>query len=267
MCRGTLLFLAGLLCFAGIGSGASAATITMLFFPLTGEVRMQNVSAVPFEFVFYSITSPSGSLNGTNGVWKSITDTYDASGNGFVDPVNNWMEISPGPGDPTVAVDELTEGVFVGTTPGVLPASRTISLGKIWNPNAAAIPDVDVEVLQSDNQPATVSVDFVLDGDYNLDDVVDEEDLAFWKTAFGFTFAPFIDGNLNGVVDAADYTVWRDHFGASLLGTAFASESADAGSAAVAVSAVVPEPSTFSLAFLAISALFGRRYWSRLSTA
>jgi hypothetical protein len=259
MCRRPLLILIVLLWACGINSHAPAATVRMIFYPLTGEVRMQNVSAVPFEFVFYSITSPIGSLNGANGVWTSITDTYDAGGNGFIDPINHWMEFSN-------QSDELTEGKLLGPTPGALPASRTISLGNIWDSVAAPEPDLEVEVIQHDGLPATVIVDYSLDGDYNLDDKVDHGDYVTWKNSFGFTFAPFIDGNLNGVVDAADYTVWRDHLGDTLIGTAFASESELPGLSALSIAAAVPEPSAGLLFALAMSWLL-HRYWTRCSTA
>jgi len=47
-------------------------------------------------------------------------------------------------------------------------------------------------------------------GDYNGDRVVDLDDYAFWKAAYGGTnFAA--DGNGDGRVDAGDYVVWRNH--------------------------------------------------------
>ncbi|MCI0492822.1 MAG: hypothetical protein L0Z07_07780, partial [Planctomycetes bacterium] len=103
------------------GVAAHAAGVTVRLFPFTGEVRLQNDYNDPFEFVFYSLASPSGALNGANGVWTSISDTYDAppGGNGFIDPFNDWVEI-------TALSTELTEGLFVGTTPGSLAPLRSI---------------------------------------------------------------------------------------------------------------------------------------------
>ena len=105
---------------------ASAANLTLQLYPLTGEMRLLNSGSTPFQFVFYEIKSPSGGLNGASGVWTSISDTYDASGNGFIDPVNNWTELSSTPTD-------LAEGALFGLG-GALPAYRSIVLGIFGTP-------------------------------------------------------------------------------------------------------------------------------------
>ena len=72
-----------------------APDVKLFLFPLTGEVRIANDGSTDLTFVFYSLSSPSGALNGTNGVWTSIADTYDASGNGFIDATHEWTELTP----------------------------------------------------------------------------------------------------------------------------------------------------------------------------
>ena len=86
-----------------------------------------------------------------------------------------------------------------------------------------------------------------LAGDYNGDGSVNSSDYNIWKTAFGSTALPLVDGNRNGVVDAADYTVWRDNLGAST----------GAGSIS---SLPTPEPTSMNLvlAVLIISKSFQR---------
>ena len=56
-----------------------------------------------------------------------------------------------------------------------------------------------------------------LEGDYDLDGDVDEDDEAFWRISFGSTIGDGMqaDGNGDGAVDAADYTLWRDRYEAS----------------------------------------------------
>jgi subtilisin family serine protease len=51
-------------------------------------------------------------------------------------------------------------------------------------------------------------------GDYNADDLVNDDDYLLWKSTFGSTTDLRADGNMNGVVDSGDYTVWRNNLGA-----------------------------------------------------
>jgi len=76
-------------------------------------------------------------------------------------------------------------------------------------------------------------------GDFNHDTAVDSADYALWKSEFGSTTAPDVDGNGNGVDDAADYTIWRDNFNTG------------SGQAAT-LSTSVPEPWTLGLAWCAL---------------
>ncbi|MGD9632307.1 MAG: glycosyl hydrolase family 8 [Pirellulales bacterium] len=58
--------------------------------------------------------------------------------------------------------------------------------------------------------PLTVLASTPLAGDFDRDGVVDGDDYAAWRAAFGSTTSPNVDGNGDGVVDAADFTIWRD---------------------------------------------------------
>src|SRR5262245_40045903 len=174
-------------------------------FPLTGEVRLRNPSASAVPFVFYSIKSPSGALNSSPAVWKSITDLYDVSGNGFIDPAFNWTKISS-----TTA--ELTEGAFSGPG-GSLAAFRSVTLGSIWNPALYPSHDLTFSVLKADMSPVTITVVPSVVGDYDGNKIVNGLDYNTWRQSFGSTTSLAADGNLNGIVDAADYVIYRDHFG------------------------------------------------------
>lgn len=54
----------------------------------------------------------------------------------------------------------------------------------------------------------TISVLNVPDGDYNLDGVVDQADIAIWHATLGSRTNAAADGNGDGVVDQADFDLW-----------------------------------------------------------
>lgn len=233
---------------------AQATSVTVQLFPFTGEVRLLNENADPFGFTLYSLTSASNALNGSPAVWKSIADTYDVSGNGFIDPTNSWLKLSTGP-------MQLSEAVFAGTG-GVLPAYRAISLGNIWNPNAVPSPDIVPLVKLPNGSDATVIVRQMIDGDYFRNDIVDDLDYQFWKSSFGMTGASyFADGNIDGIIDAADYTIWQDNFGLSLPASGDGPEEMGGGSLSVSGLSInaVPEPACLML-LVAGAGLFVHRF-------
>ncbi|TWU00573.1 Rhamnogalacturonan endolyase YesW precursor [Botrimarina colliarenosi] len=54
-----------------------------------------------------------------------------------------------------------------------------------------------------------------LEGDYNLDGVVNAADYTVWRDSLGSEMNLVADGNHNGVVDAADHAVWAANYGAT----------------------------------------------------
>jgi hypothetical protein len=97
---------------SGIASvpDTALADLRAQLFPLTGEVRLLNPTGAPVPFVFYSIESTSGALNGSGAVWLSIAENYDqpsgpTPGNGLIDPNGNWIKLSS-------AAGQLTEGAL-----------------------------------------------------------------------------------------------------------------------------------------------------------
>jgi hypothetical protein len=225
---------------------ARAVGVFVQLFPLTGEIRLRNKDAAAFPFILYSIDSPSGALNSSSSVWKSISDTYDVSGNGFIDSTTNWTKLASSP-------MELSEGVFAGPG-GSLPGMRSISLGNIWNPNAVSIPDLVVEVRDPANQLAPVTIEYALDGDYSGNNAVDSLDYSIWRPFFGSSSILLADGNLNGTIDAADYVVWRDNLGKSIPSFS-TSNGLEIGRGALVVGAAVPEPASAMLLILACAGL------------
>ena len=86
-----------------------------------------------------------------------------------------------------------------------------------------------------------------LPGDFNGDDVVDEDDYTVWRDNLGAANESAINDNGNHLsgVDAADYDVWKAGFG----------QSAGAG----AGSSAVPEPATFVILLSAMLAALMQR--------
>jgi hypothetical protein len=241
---------AGVLCWLAstASSPAVAATLTAQLFPKTGEVRLKNTDpSTAVQIVFYSIKSDSGALNGSPGVWTSVSDRYDAPiapspGNGFVDPNGAWIQIS-------TSTTELAEGALDADAGRILP-QRSVSLGQIWNPNATTLPDLTFTATSLNGQPIEVFGDLAIDGDYFPGGVVDSLDYIIWRLYYGSTAAPGVllaDGNLNGIVDAADYVVWRNNLGMSVPGAALSAASG-AGQPATVSGTIVAEPAASSLA-------------------
>lgn len=228
------LFAAMLACAGAQGAlSAPAADVYVQLFPLTGEIRLRNKDATALSLAYYSLGSTTGTLNGSPLLWNSISDKYDVSGNGFIDPVSNWTKLSS-------SATELAEGVFSGPG-GSLAAERAISLGKIWTPSLT--PGLSASVQNSSGVSANVTFEFALDGDYFRDGVVDQLDLDRWLQTFGST-TPDADGSLNGVVDAADYAIWRNNLGKSIPTLIVASGSGLVQGAGLLASAAVPEPAS-----------------------
>lgn len=240
----SLLLMAVALVAASRAEVSAAASVEVQLYPLSGEVRLANPNSTPFNFVFYELDSPGGTFTGVPADWISITDNYDASGNGAVDPVNQWVEFAS-------SSTSIAEGLLVGSGSHLSPYS-SISLGPIWDSEAVKPNDINVTILDGNSQVSDFELVIAIPGDYNRDLVVDAVDYTIWSGAFGSSTSPFADGNLDGVVDAADYTVWRDNFGLNLVSAGYASLGSGAGGGGFAVA--VPEPAAGLLIFLAGSA-------------
>jgi hypothetical protein len=220
----------------------SAQGLHAQLFPLTGEVRLVNKNTAPVPFAFYSITSAGGALNGSNVVWRSISEFYDVGGDGLIDPNEEWFVLADD-------ADELTEAVFTGSG-GNMPPTRAISLGEIWDPYAVPFPDLVFD-LRDDTQSIPVTVELALVGDYSANQAVDQADFILWRQYVDSTTMLLSDGNLNGVVDYADYLVWQRNFGATLPLPPYIAGSA-AGSPQLGVIVGVPEPAGAVLAAWAL---------------
>lgn len=79
-------------------------------------------------------------------------------------------------------------------------------------------------------------------GDYDANGIVNAQDYASWRAAYGSTSA-IADGNGNGVVDAADYILWRNAIAAN-----------GAAAASIPSWVNVPELATLSLSVVGVAA-------------
>ncbi|MCC7474799.1 MAG: hypothetical protein IT425_05350 [Pirellulales bacterium] len=245
-----LLFLA---CSLVTAAPVVSANLDAILYPLSGEVHLRNTSASPVGFVLYSITSSSMSLDPSPLAWRSISDEYDASGNGFIDPTYQWTKLG-------TTTSNLAEAVFSGPG-GSLAPYRTLNLGAIWNASNYPMHGLVFDIRELDTTPIAVSVSgdslpFGLVGDYDFSGEVDSEDYSLWRFSYGSTTNLAADGNLDGNVDTADYVVWRSHFGETLFGAG----SNVGGGTLVLGGSPVPEPHAIGaclagLLFLAMSRL------------
>ena len=90
-------------------------------------------------------------------------------------------------------------------------------------------------------------------GDYNGNGVVDAADYTVWRDTVGSTTNFAADGNGDHVIDQADYDAWLGKFPVTF------------GSAASTTGSSVPEPSTFTLAALALLLVTFRRLHSTVN--
>ena len=93
----------------------------------------------------------------------------------------------------------------------------------------------------------------VVDGDYNLDGVVDAADYSVWLASLGTSVAAGVrdlqaDGNGDGYVDYHDHSAWKNNLGAT----------APTGSGS-STSTSIPEPTTGVLLLFSMVALARRR--------
>jgi hypothetical protein len=79
--------------------------------------------------------------------------------------------------------------------------------------------------------------------DFDGDGTVDGDDLSWWQSAFGpksLTVFPGADADGDSDADGADFLVWQRQLGSA---------------AATASTAAIPEPASFTLAFMGILAI------------
>jgi uncharacterized protein (TIGR03382 family) len=98
--------------------------------------------------------------------------------------------------------------------------------------------------------------------DFNLDGLIDRDDLELWKSRFNSATADavdFADANGDFVVDGADFLAWQQQVGDAAPDFSGADAMLSVMLANSASAAAVPEPATATLALLSLAAAALRR--------
>jgi hypothetical protein len=189
----------------------------------TGSITINNPFSTPVNFDFYQFTSASNSLN--DETWLSLSDqNFQPAGGG---EHQKWQEA--GGSSPSAIAEVFLDGNSTLDT-----TTSTKSIGAAYN-NLINGEDLVFQYRLATGSLRTGFVQYVgmppasLQGDYNMNGVVDAADYVVWRKTDG---------------TPAGYNLWRTNFGRTAAG----------GAASLGGAASVPEPATVGLV-LAIIAL------------
>ena len=143
----------------------------------------------------------------------------------FTDPGFAWMLTAQGSAGYNPMITDLQ---FTSR------AEANYTISNVWIGDAAAI------------LPPTLTSQ----GDFNHDGVVNKADYVMWRNTIGQTGSSLVaDGDGNWKIDNGDFNTWRAHYGQTVTGSASGASFLEA----------VPEPPTFVLVGLILSAFQGNR--------
>ncbi len=164
----------------------------------SGTMQIQAAGSVHVGESFNQLPNGAFSLDlSLNGLGHSIIQAKDAQLMGSLS-VQLDDNFTPAIGNSFQIVD-TTAGLVGQFTSVVLP---TLASGFAWD-------------LQYN--PSSVSLQVILQGDYNRDNRVDAADYVVWRriNSQSVPTGEGADGNYDGVIDILDYNIWRANFGAS----------------------------------------------------
>lgn len=220
-------------------SGSAGVNNLVLFAdPATGNVKIRNTSPFTVSIDGYTIASAAGSLNSTDALWNSLSESVG----------NTWAEAN-------LSDNRVSELQSTGSTMLSLNGGTTFDLGGLFK-TAGAKDLVFQFVLGGQSQSTTgvvlyqaASTVVGVTGDYNNDGTVNAADYTIWRDHLNQNFQLQNEGGISpGVVDGDDYTFWKSRFGAT----------SGSGGGSLATAAV-PEPAAWLLLAFATLGLVGTR--------
>lgn len=206
-----------------------------------GLISIQNQTGEPVDFSGYTVASEHGALD--FGSWTSVADAYDVDGDQTVDDANQWTKLAD---DDYHDLSEADLDSGFGT---VLAPGQTIELGRVWI--GTPIEDVTFRYLSGDEEVSGLVAFTGNDGaaltfgDLNRDATIDVEDWEIFRAGLHrqsdttSTALAYIHGDLNGdlVTNHADFVLFQSVY--------------DAANGEGALAALVPEPTSVSVVWVA----------------
>lgn len=214
--------------------------LSLVVDPSTGLARIDGADS-DVAIDYYEITSEGSFLNTNN--WLSLQD-QGIDGNTVNDGFG-WEEAG---GSSASAVAEAFLTGPVGDDATVGASSQYAFLGALFDGGSAVTDDltfsyqVNGSLVAGNVIAGVVSAPMGVDGDYNNDGVVDAADYTVWRDNLNQSVTLPNDPT-PGSVTQADYSVWANNF----------------GQMSSAQSVAIPEPCSFALLALAITAAAARQ--------
>jgi hypothetical protein len=196
---------------------------------VTGEAQILTDIGQSIPFDYYEIRSAGGALS--TATWSSLDD-------------QNFDQAGPGAGEGWEEADQSNNSrmaEFFLTGSSDLTAADPLELGRPFNPATFGPGTTGDLTFSIGTQGGGLSTGGVLYfrpttyADFNIDGVVDGEDLLIWQRGVGTTSGATVsdgDANFDGSVNAADLELWKSAYGSTTFAQA----------ASLAASHPLPEP-------------------------
>ncbi len=187
--------------------GGGFYTPAPTFAALLSPVGVPSAGTVVNEF------DPTNGLTNTVGTIAAarLSDPDSASSQWFINITENGPGFDPGPFTVFGRISSNFDLIAARANDPLLFNEVNVAESRLGLSSTAPLMRVGNEnVLVSLLDVVRISL---LAGDYNLDNVVDDDDFDLWEANLGSTTALAIDGSGNGVVDQADFEIWQANFG------------------------------------------------------